>query len=1678
MYINKIDDLIDKVIDDFYMTIVLGDKKLDKIFKENNFVKFQQEINDIMGNYIKSIDLKEIRGLVTNEDNVNIIFEIIKRYIAVYLFLTIGCQKTNKNDSFINNLVEFNKNQDRYKLKINNFFNSDNNAIIIKNVNMVGNIINLLENIADKNKLEKLVQKSEYKEPVEFINILGQDYIEKNFSLESLKKNERQQLHNIIKTIILLNFYKNEDKKEVFKILEIAETQQGEYIFIDVVMPTKQYIDFSSVENILSRKEVLSGMAHEFWDYINEHENEMEEVESIDKKIMHLINSKILVPIVDDFLLYHKDTEKYDKTSNESAKIKKKEDTKIRYIVSKIDSVSDYYSDVIDKDPKLKQNIKKHFYAPLAERKAILINNNEEIKIINKLMNQGKKAIENNEYYNDLLHYRQYPYVNFKDFKDHGFSIIMDETVDVVRFVSLDKEGEYKQSKRSTLQLRVAGKDHVVNVVGFMIPTNTKPLECLRLYDVFDIKTLSDKNKNGYDLTKKFLSKAFVEGLDHESSVYWLFNLNTDHIATKTYDQTNKMTNHEQIRNIVSKLYDDLVNEIYFQYIDELDKHKELSFHESFRLLNKLEKKTLKINRNSQYYRDIEEKIFFEKYEKKEEKYDKKEDIFYGLSKDSIELPVIVTKNKSKAQKITLDISKLVDNSVLEEVEEVQGICQHNISWDHISQLRKIEPNKYSNTLYEFIQQYVIENANGDFICKSCSGLLNIKKFILDGAFDDDTQKFVTFSMPMNVSLEDIPEYAKYSNTIRNVDKIVERIATIANIPYFLGNNEIGKMRRKGVIKDTIDLVLSNNALLKKNFKERNEMSVKTYNVGHGLSNLFIFDLDDNIFVFSSKEKDYYKKLKQNNIITYIMILMILELNESQITFMTGDKKDICNFPIFEKIGGMLFENLKILKNKGGDIDNIKHYKVLCYVIYLISCMATRYKMWNHEYSEESKQKKKKFDPLVQKIIIHTIVDVLNSIIELSGRKNLQGHHYEVISTKFFQKLTTIFDSKTLLGKLKNEEDAYSVQYDRKSFVLIKSEPHHLKGKYIPTGFSDPIYSKVPPPKYFIPARTKTFQKYYHLTNVTNCETGEFHKWSVKGKFYVCDHCNENMETLKLNESLTKKINENFHFLKLAKLSKKYCMSGDTHTFTYDEKTKIYSCQKCKFKSSDNLSNKELLELEGTLLLEKNKNINQESASEHKTEEIHSKDLEYKKRFIEKLTERYNKDKKNDQYGFIQNLVSNIENVIGKDTSIQNTKLKDNVYTINHDHFGYELDKPIVITDNDNKIFYKNNHSFFKTNVIYYTSYKAGKIDVFYDSITRILLGYKESNKDYVLSKKADKKIVINYSLSNKLKLLGYSTQFINITDRYEEINNTNKSLDRDYSENSESISKEIIHNVVRNRITNLKRTIYQFQSVINRIKNNYKEVTHQEESTNVENQNQNQNPNMEKMRVEQLSEFDGLVSKYQKKLNNIILVDQNGDHKVFKHWKAVNEELFSENLEDINIKVDEETKIIDSDEINKVDISGNLILYYIITEIEKMLQFNQNKFLQTSITEFIVDFVNYVFGLFNIDFIINDFDIKRFSYILKSIGFIHDIEQKGNGLDEVSGIYEEYKDPAEEPTDEEKEQADDDEEEAQAMDMDMEFDYAKAYDDKFSDWEPNNDWNDVNIEHEHRDVREPDVFV
>jgi hypothetical protein len=112
--------------------------------------------------------------------------------------------------------------------------------------------------------------------------------------------------------------------------------------------------------------------------------------------------------------------------------------------------------------------------------------------------------------------------------------------------------------------------------------------------------------------------------------------------------------------------------------------------------------------------------------------------------------------------------------------------------------------------------------------------------------------------------------------------------------------------------------------------------------------------------------------------------------------------------------------------------------------------------------------------------------------------------------------------------------------------------------------------------------------------------------------------------------------------------------------------------------------------------------------------------------------------------------------------------------------------------------------------------------------------------------------------------------------------------------------------------------------------------------------------------------------------------------------------------------------------------MNGNMILYFISSELLKLLKYNTNKQL---ISDFIINFINYCFELFNDDKNMNNIDVKRFWYYINSETFIQ-ILSENSGLKEVNSIYEEYSESNQNLSEEEIDNIIDIEEENDALDM------------------------------------------
>ena len=1639
MYINKVDDLIDRVIDDFYTVVVLKNKKIEKIKEDLNFIKSQREIDDIVSNYIKTIPTTEISDIVKKGDSYTTIFDTIQRYIMIYVFLTFGIFYHGKADIFINNIIEFSRNQSEYQLKITNFFNSDSNSQVIKLFYICRNIITLLSK--DAIKLDYIRKEPYAKETIDFLESLNDEFITGAFRLKSLDGDVTSQAHNIIKTIIILLVYKIADKKNLYNIIEQTEMSEGEYMFIDIVEAVTESLNFNTIESLLSKKDLFAGLAYDIWDYISEIDDKKKRIITNEEKINMLINSGVVIPIMDDFLLYHRDNERYDKISS-TGNVKKKEDTKVRYIIGKIDTTTELYSDVSKKDPKMRENIMKNFSVPLYNRKAILRNNNEEMKIINKFINQGKRNAENNEYFNDLIGYRRYSYVNFKDFDKFGFTNHFTKTVTAVRAVNFDTTSEFKQTNTNQkLQLRVGGKDTTGNIVGFMIPTNTQALKCVKLADTVNIRDLSKKHKNGFSLFLNFLKRSIIKGETHKASVYWLFDPNTDKAKVDKFEGKDNITQQDLVKSMVSELYDRVVEDIYFEMIDKMDINTVITIDDAMKIIHFLENSILGIPLSQDMYEDIEKYIFEKKMINLANGEIIGNDTLYGLEGDTIKLPTYEPPTKSTVKMLTVDLTHVDESGQIIERDTVEGICQHNITWENINKIRRTDYSEYMRLMYNFIQQYVIENTNQDYVCKSCGHYLDINKYIQDGVFDDE-KGFITFSMPMETNLEDLPEYEKFQFSIKIMDKNIEKIASSVGIPYFIGNATTIKWRRKAIIKNTIDMVSANNQMLIKTFKERNEIKGKLYGVSKLLSNLFVFDMENNIFQTSSKDKDQeqFKMIKRNNIMTYIMIYIILEINESQISFFTTDKKNLCDIRIFDKVYHSLFAGLRIKKNNTNDTVDITKYKILCYLIYMISCRIAKHRMWaSPQVTEKNIQK---MIPNTQRYIVHTCVDMINSILENSFQAGM-SYIFEVFRARFYSKLSSIFKDDDYYNTLIMQNKLSFLTAKKREHLRIVSSDENIPYTYNPAQWRTEI-----PARFFPPYLKRIEYDLHGITNLTNCPTGQFHKWKFEGGMLVCSLCGAKMSDLKYSQSESEKIVEKFKLERSNLLALKFCqVDGELHQYKFDQVSGKNICVKCG-KPDDNKYTVEELENIDKVI----DNINELRRKRYRTviEEYRVLD-ESEHKYITDVVDKTRKDMMNEidvenQFKFVDTFINVLQSAIGNEIKGEYPiNLKNNTYIIDHDHNGHDLGgKNIVITEADNKIYHKANHPHFKTDVIYYTDKTNVRVDVFYDMITRKLLGYKEMSRDYVDIKKTDKKIRINYSIYNKIKLLGYTSEYINIDDDYEDLKNqfeiektdkTDKSDKIDTNQN-QKLYQDIVKDISRNRIDNLKQIILEFQRIFNRIINGYVDpaVVDKTYDHDIKPERSGYEKDIPNYFAEKLN---SLVDKYKKKLKNTKIKDDNNKHRVFKHWKGVTRGIYVEDFNDKYFNFDSD--LVEAENISRYDSRSNMLLYYLIHEFSILLKYNKDGFIRTNVCNFLVEFIDRIFFKYNTDHLHVNNDIKRFMYVINSAGFLKETEEYVK-TENTEGFYEEYVDMDEEPTEDDIERKIDEDEEQEALDLDLDY--------------------------------------
>ncbi len=1514
MYINQIDNLFDGIINNFY--IFLNKKKsFEKFSDDQNFVKYMNEIIDIIKLFIDEINTKEIDELVELPSHTKYIIEIIKRYCAFYIYLGIAFHYKGDRDLFITNIIETSKNIKDSTFNINNFYNSENNAKIITMFTIIKDIIKLKDHkTIERIKIIINNDPIKYGITISLLNTIGEDYFEKYLFVED-------NFHNLMKTLIFKQIYLLEEKNDIIKLLQEKELDEAEYKYIDIIVSKEEkLIDYTFLQNLLrtdqTRSELFrSNMANEYYDFLEEHKKEKElNIFGNTKILDFLFSNKIFIPITEDFVRYHKNSEKYDKHSTEE--LKDRDATKIKYIINKINKVVNMYSTIYEKNQKLKLDAMNLFFKALEYKDAVLYNDFEEIKIVNKL--SYSENTSDLDYLVDLENMRTYAYLNYKDFSKEGFRLRTSLPIQGVRHTNIKYKNKTEGNKHRKIELRVGHSDLPLNVIGIVynkpLVQGKKLLECMDISKLTDIRSI---NQNGFNAIYKLMTNSDDKD---DKLYYWLFDTKLDKVKLEEYKNISSLDKSKIVENILSELFNHYIdikkNDIY----DILQKQKPNNLYDITKIIYNYQNKyrfTTNIPVNFQY--DILGK-YFENIKDKEIKIKQIKD------KEIIKIP-LSKLIKKKDELIVLGYKE--EHIDLESISH-QAVCLHYIRWQQLGKISRKNDEILNQAIFDFVKQYVKTNDKNEYICKSCFELLDLKNYVYEGTYVAELDTFLTTNLAVNSKLESLPKYEKYTRTIRNIEKNIEKICYSMNLQYYIGNTPTIKLRRKMIIKDVIDMILLHTAYLKNQPKDRIEKAVETYGITKDFTNLFFFELKDDIFLTSSMDTDYYKQIKYNNILAYIALMLIADINSGQILSFKDDK--FCNFFIFSQIRDSLFGKLFLRLNEKEKIA-ISNIPLLGYVIFYFACVFTNSYIWLWPKNDKSQIIG------IQKVIINTIVDLMNTLIEANMGKD-KNFQYELIVNRLMQKIKNTY-MDTNVYKMLNDMVKQKVVIENNKYSFISKKEKILELKLGSSELVPILKTKKKCDSRKDKIDISIHELFdYDVDVFTNCPDGKFHEWSFSNNNIYCTLCNT-----KYNDLIIEQAKENNHIsrinqlklLYLRKLASTYCISGEMHDIDID--TNI--CKKCNLNVATNHEYKsdELFKLEKNLKkMQDNKALKQLDNIKKHFEKIDER-REHDLKILVVLNQRYVKFTDNKLTNYVDDFIDLLINSIGTKIKIENKTLylKDTVYIIKNDYTGSSIKNEIVLLSSDNKIMFKENHFYYKRNVIYYHDKIHGAY-VYYDSLTKNYLGYTKDNKKFE-NYKSTMYIEVIHSIRDMLLMIGLEHEYINVKHLI------NKKPDF------------IIKHLIRLRCNNLRQIIQRTNSIIEKINNSG---------------SSKENPY-------NLEEFK-LVSEFRKSLRNFRTTDNDNQNPIFKHlYTITNNATLKELPENAHINII--NNMAEAKILNKLNNADSLLLFNYIYNLTKLIEYNTQPAIKTNICYMITKIIQY--NYYNYYMPIEDSQIRKFNSLL-----------------------------------------------------------------------------------------------
>ena len=582
---------------------------------------------------------------------------------------------------------------------------------------------------------------------------------------------------------------------------------------------------------------------------------------------------------------------------------------------------------------------------------------------------------------------------------------------------------------------------------------------------------------------------------------------------------------------------------------------------------------------------------------------------------------------------------------------------------------------------------------------------------------------------------------------------VLEKMGSIIGLKNITGSNLDVKKIRDEVVRKVIDFINANSILFdKKSMEARKIKSENEYGIYQKLTDFYIFDLDNSIFKGSETDADIYKSKKYNNLIIYSLVVLIINMDESQVFDISKYSKH-CSYNSFKKNFKNIFGKIKIkLENT---IDQINKYPILCYIIYTFACSMSRYNSM-YKMKEYNNDKNTRIDTTVMAKIIYSIVDTMNAITEnyvkistmenTSHLSNSMIRLYKDYYIKFTYKLNELFANSSILKDLEEPEiENVSVDHrfkDRNELGNYKDIVPEDNKYYQNTGFKTKIIN-------FAENSESIFGVSYineKYINTSICNNGLSHDWTTKGdnNIIYCSKCKKTYEeAVKDDENLDYKKKSDIKYLE--RLSKLYCISNDKNIMgkphLWDkEQIKCLSCGYVK----------------DTTIYKENELLSLHKYIFEQPQEIKQTDKKHKK---------LNKNFKYDENS-IDKFINITKDTQGSEVNIpdKDVNIEENIYIFSTNHLGFIIPQRIEILEKNIKI--EEKHPKFKQKTI---SYINNKIETYYSAETNKLLGYKDISGQIIENKLMNNyNVEIIYSLYNEIIYLLYDSIYSSINNKFD----------------------------------------------------------------------------------------------------------------------------------------------------------------------------------------------------------------------------------------------------------------------------------------------------------------------